>query len=467
MGAAGDMLMAALYELLEDKQAFLDVMNGLNLPDVRLEAIEASACGIAGTHMTVKIRGEEEHEYFRRYRRSLREAGDSETAGHGAESHETGAHGAAGHSHSHRHDDHSHGHGHDEHSHSHSPAHPHSSPAQIAELIDGLNLPVEVKRHARAVYDAIAQAEAKAHGCSVGEVHYHEVGALDAVADVTGVSYALHLLHPDRIVVSPVHVGSGTVRCSHGVMPVPAPATANLLTGVPVYGGEIQGELCTPTGAALLTHFADSFGSMPVMTLQNTGIGVGIKTFENRANCVRVFLGEEPDTAGNRKAAENEIVELVCNIDDMTPEALSFACRRLLELGALDVYTVAGTMKKGRSGHVLTVLCRADREAETAEHILKQTTTNGLRVRRCGKYSLIPGAEECMTKWGKIRIKTAEGFGVRHRKPEYDDVSRAAEMYGVSYQRVQEDVLRTEDSARTEAVRLRASEDAGRDDGGE
>lgn len=434
MGAAGDMLMAAFYELLEDKQAFLNVMNSLGLPDVRLEAAEASTCGIAGTHMTVKIRGEEEHEYFRRYRRSLREAGNREAGGYG-------------HDHEHSHD---HGHSHS-HPHTHTHDYVHTSPVRIAELIDGMKLPGEVKRHARAVYDAIAQAEAKAHGCSVEEVHYHEVGALDAVADVTGVSYALHLLHPDRIVVSPIHVGSGTVRCSHGVMPVPAPATANLLAGVPVYGGEIRGELCTPTGAALLTHFADSFGSMPVMTLRSTGIGIGNKTFENRANCVRVFLGEEPENAAGGKMAESEIVELVCNIDDMTPEALSFASRRLLELGALDVYTVAGTMKKGRSGHVLTVLCRADREEETAEHILEQTTTNGLRVRRCGKYALVPGTEEKMTEWGKIRIKTADGFGVKHRKPEYDDVSRAAEMYGISYQRVLEDILRRENETYTEA----------------
>src|SRR5699024_9230568 len=143
-----------------------------------------------------------------------------------------------------------------------------------------LPLPAPVLDHVRAVYDSIAQAEAKAHGCPVDQVHFHEVGALDAIADVAGVCYALHLLAPDEIVVSPIHVGSGQVRCAHGIVPVPAPATANLLAGVPIYAGTVLGELCTPTGAALLTHFADQFAEMPMMKIAKTGIGIGTKQFE-------------------------------------------------------------------------------------------------------------------------------------------------------------------------------------------
>lgn len=401
MGAAGDMLLAALYELLEDKSAFLDTMNGLGLPGVHLEAVPGTTCGIAGTHMRVTVHGEEEHE---------------PAAGHG----------------------HGHAHGHDHahpHEHAHAHAHHHATPGHIAEIIDGLTLPDAAKQHARSVYDAIAVAEAKAHGCPVGDVHYHEVGALDAVADVTGVCYALHLLQPERVVVSPIHVGSGTVRCAHGVMPVPAPATANLLTGVPIYGGAVQGELCTPTGAALLTHFAASFGPMPVMSVEAAGVGIGTKTFE-QANCVRAFLGETVDETNG------EIVELVCNIDDMTPEALAFASARLLDLGALDVYTVPGTMKKGRPGHVLTVLCRREQEGEMARLVLAQTTTNGLRVRRCGKYFLTPGAGEAATQWGPVRVKWARGFGITHCKPEYDDVARLAREHGVPFQQVQTDAVR-------------------------
>ena len=407
MGAAGDMLMASLYELLEDKQGFLDTMNGLGLPGVRLEAQKSSSCGIAGTHMKVTVHGEEEHEPAEGHDHEHNEDADHE-------------HDSTG--------EHSHEHGHD-----HDHEHHHATPRHIADLINGLKLPEKVKGQARAVYRAIAEAEARAHGCPVGDVHFHEVGALDAVADVTGVCYALYLLQPERIVVSPIHVGSGTVRCAHGVMPVPAPATAALLTGVPIYGGAIQGELCAPTGAALLAHFADSFGEMPLMAVKDTGIGIGTKTFE-QANCVRAFLGEE------KEETEDMILELVCNIDDMTPEALAFACTRLMELGALDVYTVAGTMKKGRPGHVLTVLCRPEKEEELARHILTQTTTNGLRVRRCGKYFLAPGMGKVRTRWGDVRVKTAKGYGITHMKPEYEDVAEVARRENLPYQRVEREV---------------------------
>lgn len=278
MGAAGDMLMAALYELLTDKQEFLDTMNGLGLPGIRVEAIASPTCGIAGTHMAVTVDGQEETEP------SVQKAAD--------------AHYLHSHGHDHEHEYH--------HAYEHEPEHHHhhATPSHIGEIIGALPLPEEVKAQAKAVYDAIAQAEAKAHGCPVGDVHFHEVGALDAVADVTGVCYALYLLSPERIVVSPIHVGSGTVRCAHGVMPVPAPATANLLSGVPIYGGSVQGELCTPTGAALLAHFAQSFGPMPAMVTKAVGVGIGTKQFD-QANCVRAFWG-----ATNEQANRNLNLEI-------------------------------------------------------------------------------------------------------------------------------------------------------------
>lgn len=401
MGAAGDMLMAALYDLLEDKQAFVDKMNALGLPGVSVCPTAAKTCGIAGTHMAVTVNGREEEEPDHDH----------------------------GHEHGHEHD-HGHEHAHDheeEHHHAH---HHHATPGHIAEIIDGLPLPKPVRTAARAVYDDIARAEAKAHGCPVGDVHYHEVGALDAVADVTGVCYALYLLHPDRIVVSPVHVGSGTVRCAHGIMPVPAPATANLLEGVPTYGGAVQGELCTPTGAALLAHFADAFGPQPVMAVEQVGIGIGTREFD-RANCLRAFWGESSEQANG------EIVELVANIDDMTPEELSFATARLLEAGALDVYTVPGTMKKGRPGHLLTVLAAPENTDALAKAVLTQTTTNGLRVRRCGKYFLTPSIATVDTAWGPVRVKQADGFGIHHAKAEYEDVARIAREQNLPCREVQ------------------------------
>ena len=445
MGAAGDMRMSVLYELLEDKKGFLDKMNALGLPGVKIEAQPGKTCGIAGTHMAVKVYGEEEKEP---------EEGHGAAHHHGHEEEHSAAHHhgheeihSAEHHHGHGEEHgagHHHGHG-EGHHHGH---HHHAAPGYIAELIGGLDLPEEVKRHARAVYDDIAQAEAKAHGCPVSDVHFHVVGAVDAVADVTGVCYAMYLLGAERICASPVHVGSGTVRCAHGVMPVPAPATANLLEGIPFYGGEIRGELCTPTGAALLKHFADSFGPMPMMTTEKTGIGIGTKTFE-QANCIRVFLGD----TGERE--NGEITELVCNIDDMQPEALAHACSRLLEHGALDVYTLAGNMKKGRPGHVLTVLCRPEDEAALARQIIAETTTNGLRVHRCGKYFLKPGIEKVQTRWGEVRIKTAEGFGIRHSKPEFEDVAELAKKNQIPYGRVFEDALHTYEENRAQSVENR------------
>ena len=410
------MLMSALYELLgeKEKESFLAVMNHSGLPGTEIQACPGSTCGIAGTHMKVTVYGEEEKE----------PVGEDHSHSHDH-----------GHGHEHGHDhSHDHGYGH-EHSHDHGHSHHHAVPGHIRDLIRGMDLPEEVKKSGEAVYDSIAAAEAKAHGCPVGDVHFHEVGALDAVADVTGVCYAIYLLHPERIIVSPVHVGSGTVRCAHGIMPVPAPATANLLEGVPIYGGSVQGELCTPTGAALLKYFADSFGPMPMMQVEKSGVGIGSKSFE-QANCVRAFLGE------TRDEEEHRITELVCNIDDMSPEALAFACSRLLEMGALDVYTVAGTMKKGRSGHVLTVLCRPEEEERMARCILEQTTTNGLRARRWRKYFLEPGSEQVQTRWGNVRVKTAEGYGIRHVKPEFEDVAELARENGVPYRDVFEDAVK-------------------------
>lgn len=455
MGAAGDMLMSALYELMDEtqKEEFLKRMNGLGLPGVSITPRQAVTCGISGTHMEVTVYGEEEHE-----------PGDDHAGLHGDHhGHEHGEtlHGCHGHGHGEMHGNH---HGH-EHGGTH-PGHHHADPLHIAELIAGLYLPEKVRANAGQIYDAIAGAEAKAHGCPVEQVHFHEVGALDAVADVTGVCYAIYLLKPERIVVSPVHVGSGTVRCAHGIMPVPAPATANLLADVPMYGGSIRGELCTPTGAALLVHFADSFGDMPVMSKTSVGIGVGTKEFE-QANCVRVFLGEaqsmketdETETAGeiaekqfkDAASGNGRIAELVCNIDDMTPEALAFATARLIELGALDAYTVAGTMKKGRPGWELTVLCETDRTDETAKNIMRETTTNGVRVRLCEKYFLTPGIETIQTERGKVRIKTAEGFGIRHEKPEYEDTAACARKAQIPYREAYEQalMLRKEQTGKT------------------
>ena len=412
MGVAGDMLMAALYELLSPagQSSFLATMNQL-FPGVEVRPRQAVTCGITGTHMDVTVRGEPEHSH-------------DVALSH----HQDAVHAPV---HEMSHDEAHHGH---EHGHAHS--HHHTTMADVTAIVDALALPLEVHAAASAVYGRIAQAESKAHGVPVEQVHFHEVGALDAVTDVTGVCLAIHMLRPDRISASPIHLGSGQVRCAHGVMPVPAPATARLLEGVPCYTGDIRGELCTPTGAALVSQFAGAFGPLPVMTLENTGYGVGAKEFP-AANCVRAFLGEVGDPQ------QAEIVELCCHIDDMTAEALAFAGEQLLDQGALDVSSIPLTMKKGRAGIAFTVLCRPRDEERLAQAMLRQTSTNGVRSRCCRKYILSPSIRTVDTAYGPVRLKCASGEGVYREKPEYEDVAAAARRAGLPFQQVWEDVLTT------------------------
>ena len=417
MGAAGDMLMSALYEILPDQVAFLDTMNHLH-EGVCVTMEKKETCGILGTHATVDIDGEEEES------QDL-PCGCIHTHG---EAHD--------HNHDHHHEhnehnhDHLHDHGHDAHGHHH-----HSTPADIQHILDHLPVPEEVRDNAKAVYNRIAQAEAQVHGTTVEHIHFHEVGSLDAVMDITGVCLAMYLLHPEQVVVSPVHLGSGQVKCAHGILPVPAPATANLLTGIPCYCGEITGELCTPTGAALLAQFADSFGSMPSLMLEKVGYGVGKKEFP-AANCLRAFYGESNDPQ------QAEIVELTCHIDDMTAEALAFAGEQLMAQGALDVSVIPMTMKKGRAGIRYTVLCKPKDEERMAAAILRETTTNGVRAARCAKYILRPSIRTADTSYGPIRIKCADSGDIHHEKPEYEDVAAAARTAGLPFQKVWQDIVK-------------------------
>ena len=388
MGVAGDMLMGALYELLEDKAAFLEKMNGLELHGVHIHAMSAKKSGIAGTHMSVHVHGHEEHSH-----------------------------------------DHHEGEHHHHHHHEHS--HHHYSLKDVLDIINGLDIPAEVKEKAFGVYDAIAKAESRAHGTEVEMVHFHEVGSMDAIADVVGCCYALHLIAPERVVVSPVRTGYGQVHCAHGIMPVPAPATAYLLEGVPSYAGDIKGEMCTPTGAALVKTFADSFGEKPLMVTQAVGHGMGTKDF-GAANCVRAFLGEMQE--------ENTdcVTELACNIDDMTAEALSYAMERIMEAGALDVSAVPATMKKGRAGHILYVIARPDEAEAVARAVLLNTRTNGVRMHDCRRMKLGYEFKKVSTPYGDVTIKYVSGYGVQRSKPEYEDVARLAKENNVPFHDVGE-----------------------------
>ena len=296
--------------------------------------------------------------------------------------------------------------------------------AEIEEIIGGLALSEKVKQDAVEVYRLIAEAESAAHGRSVTEIHFHEVGTMDAIADVTAVCQLVELLGVERILASPVHVGCGKVRCAHGVLPVPAPATAFILKGVPIYGGKIEGELCTPTGAALLKKFVSSYGEMPPLKVERIGYGMGTKDFEV-ANCVRALLAE---TVGEG----DMVVELSCNLDDMTPERIGFAMERLFEAGALDVYTVPVGMKKSRPGVMLCVMCREAVRDEMVRLVFQHTTTLGVRETRSRRYTLQRNIERLSLPCGEVRVKRSEGFGVTRCKVEYEDLARIAREKGLS-----------------------------------
>ena len=434
MGAAGDMLMSALLELVGGD--FIERMNGMGLPGVVFKQLNEVKCGITGTRVSVEIEGEEELSRDIAAATELRgghvhDGGHSHAHGH-EHTHEDGHTHEHDHSRGHIHDrshDHMHSHDHEhinDHSHSndHGHSHPHIGLAEIGEIVRGLPVSEKVKGDVMAVYGIIAEAESKAHGRPVEAVHFHEVGAIDAVADILGVCLLMEELAPEKITVSSVHVGSGLVHCAHGILPVPAPATAHILRGIPTYGGRINGELCTPTGAALLKHFAVSFGDRPVMTVEKIGCGMGKKDFP-AANCVRVFMGETADEkADNTTCAD--ISELSCNLDDMTGEELGFAMEMLLEAGVLDVFISPIQMKKNRPGQLLTCLCRPEDEERIAALMLRHTTSFGIRVKGCKRYILDRIIEEKETKSGKLRVKTGTGYGIKKSKTEYEDEAELA-----------------------------------------
>ena len=425
MGAAGDMLTAALLELHPDPQGFVERMNRLGLPGVVFAAQPAVKCGITGTQVSVTVGGEEEESHDVPLHSHVHETAQDEAHPGHAHGHDH----EHGHEHTHDHEhihDHEHSHGH-EHGHGH---HHHAGMGDIRHILSHLDIPQPVRQDAEAVYQLIAQAESHAHGRPVEEIHFHEVGTLDAVTDVVAVCWLLHDLAPEQIVASPVHVGCGQVRCAHGILPVPAPATAYILQGVPTYGGSVQGELCTPPGAALLKHFVQRFGPSPVMRVEKTGYGMGKKDFE-AANCVRAMLGQTQEESA-------AIAQLACNLDDMTPEALGFAQERLWEAGALDVTTAPIGMKKNRPGVQLTCLCRLEDREKLVSVLFAHTTTLGVRESLCTRYTLARSQRTVETEHGPVRVKEARGWGVTREKPEYEDVANIAREQGLTLDQVKE-----------------------------
>ena len=401
MGAAGDMLLASLAELTGDVKACEDKLNSLGIPGVTYEFEKSVKCGIEGTHAHVAVHGveEDEHMHDHHHEEHHHEHTDEEHA----------------HTHEHEHHDHDHHHEHEHEEHHHH----HTHMSDIENIINGLNVSDKVKADALAVYGLIAEAESKAHGKPVTDIHFHEVGTMDAVADIVGVCVLLEQIGADKIVVSPLATGFGQVRCAHGILPVPAPATASIIEGIPTYSGDVEGELLTPTGAALLKHFADSFGTRPVMAIEKTGYGMGKKDFA-KANMLRTFIGEADNES-------DKVVEMKFNIDDMTGEEIGYATGVLMDSGALDVFTTSVYMKKNRPGILFTVLVKLEDKEKFAKLIFENTTTIGIRFNEMERFKLARREEKVMTKYGEVSFKVSEGFGVTKTKPEYDDVKGIAD----------------------------------------
>jgi hypothetical protein len=464
MGASGDMIMGALLELHPDPADFLNRMNALGIPTVRFSMERVTKCGISGTHAKILVDGKEEeihpHENFHgKNSHEIQQENFSVNDSHeiqrenfgGKNSHEIQQENFGGKNlheirqenfsvndsreiqhenfggknlHEIQQENFSEKNLHENHHHEH------NSLRGISELILSLPLAEKIRRNALSVFGEIASAEGKVHGRPMEEIHFHEVGTMDAVADVVGVCAILDELGADEIFCSAVNTGSGSVECAHGILPVPAPATSLILQDVPIYSDGISGELCTPTGAAILKHFVKKFCSMPVMRTKKIGYGFGTKNFP-RANCIRIFSGETENST-------DTIAELSCNLDDMSGERISFAAERLFEGGALDVFTVPVGMKKNRPGILLTCLCSEEKKSQIVALIFRYTTTIGIREKIMKRYVLERHEEIIKTNFGEVRAKKSEGYGVAKLKAEFDDLKKLAVENGVDVSEISE-----------------------------
>ena len=359
-GAAGDMIVAALLDAGVNFVKFSETIGGLGLSGCRISAKKIKKQGFAATYFSVAMQAASQ---------------------------------------------------------------PHRHLKHSVEIINAANISSQVRERSIQIFTRLAEAEAKVHGSTIEKVHFHEVGAVDAIIDVVGACVALEMLKIEKVICSPIPVGSGTVQCEHGVMPVPAPATTELLRGVPIAACEETGELITPTGAAILTTLASEFGSVPAMTVTGAGYGAGTRDGKTRPNVLRVMIGDADTSNGGEV---EHLVLLETNIDDVTAQLVGYCSERLLAEGALDVWAQPIQMKKQRSGLMLSVLCR-QADAGAMESILfRETPTLGIRRRTIQRTALARRIENVDTRFGVIRMKMGEFEGSVTATPEYEDCRAAA-----------------------------------------
>ncbi len=396
-GASGDMILGALVDAGLDMDALRAELAKLPVHGYRLDAQQVTRHGIAATDFQVAV----EHQHA--------------PATEGQPDHASRV--------------------------THHGGHPHRGLSDILAIIRDADLPAADQERASAVFRRLAEAEAKVHQRSVEEIHFHEVGAVDAIVDIVGAVVGLRLLGIEQVVCGPLRTGTGFVDCAHGRLPLPAPATAELLRGVPSQGTDLEGELTTPTGAALLTTLAGAFGPRPPMVVQAIGCGAGHRERESVPNLLRVVVGDaEPVSAPGTEA--DEVVVIEANLDDLSPEIAGHALDRLLEAGALDAFLTPVQMKKGRPGVLLSVIAEPGASAALEELILRETSTFGLRRTRAARRKLRRQWVEAETAYGTIRVKLGLlGEEVVQAAPEYEDCRRAASEHAAPLKAVYQAAL--------------------------
>ncbi len=408
-GISGDMTVGALLDIGADEKALLDGLDQLNVDGYKLNIEKKLKNGISGTDFSVILEEHHDHE----------------------EEHEHHNHDEHDHGHSHEHHSHEHEHPHAQ-VHKHNSEHVHRNMGDIERIINDSGLNERVRKLSMDIFRLVAEAEGKIHGKPAGEVHFHEVGAVDSIVDIIGTAICIDNLAVDRIVFSNLPLSRGFVKCQHGVFPLPAPATLEILKNVPVYYTDINFELVTPTGAAIAKGLADEFGMVGELEVEKIGYGLGKKTYEI-PNVLRVMLFNSKKKIQNSVVGieANSVVEIETNIDDMTAEQLGSAVEMLFSEGALDVFFTPVFMKKNRPGTKLTILCQPDKKEGIVEAVLKHTSTFGVRLSHMERSILDRETVEVDTEFGSIRCKIGKLEGkILKYSPEYEDCRAAALQYG-------------------------------------
>ncbi len=431
-GISGDMFLGVLVDAGVPLRLLDDTVSALNV-GARLEAARVDRCGISAIKVNVWVGHEKDlprEEYWK-----AKEEQDK----------------VARQSHEHAHD-HEHTHGHHHHEVEHRHEHPHRGMKEIREIIGKAKIAETAKARAIAIFQALADAEAKVHNTSHEAIHFHEVGAVDAIVDIVCAAVGSEAIGVDRWVCSPLNVGGGTVRCAHGEFPVPAPAVVELLRDAPVFSTGLLAELVTPTGAAIVKVLANDFAPIPGMKIEKVGYGAGSRDFETHSNVARILIGESglAQHAAEREApttdigAPHETISVLeANLDDLNPQVFGYVMERLLAVGALDVFGTPVQMKKSRPGVLLTVLCKPEHASKLTNLIFAETTTLGVRMREEHRAALIRRSISVQTKWGEVRLKVANLNGtVANYTPEYEDCRRIAEQHHIPLKNVLQEAAR-------------------------